>query len=183
MPFEFKQTPLEGVLIIQPRKFGDDRGFFMETYKKSDFEAAGINEEFCQDNHSFSSKGVLRGLHFQSAPHAQGKLVRVVKGAVWDVAVDLIPGSPTYGQHFGLELTEENGTMLYIPPGFGHGFVTLQNSTHFLYKCTAEYAPESDGGVKWDDPDLAVEWPLEPNQEPLVSEKDAVLPYLKDIKQ
>ena len=99
---------------------------------------------------------------FKVAPHAQGKLVRVVKGAVWDVAVDLIPGSPTYGQHFGLELTEENGTMLYIPPGFGHGFLTLEDNTHFLYKCTAEYAPESDGGVKWNDPDLAVSWPLEP---------------------
>ena len=180
MPFEFIKTPIKGVLVIQPRKFGDDRGFFMETYKKSDFVAAGISEEFCQDNHSFSSKGVLRGLHFQSAPHAQGKLVRVVKGAVWDVAVDLIPGSPTYGQHYGLELTEENGTMLYIPPGFGHGFITLEDNTHFLYKCTVEYAPESDGGVKWNDPDLAVKWPLVEGQVPMVSDKDAILPFLKN---
>ena len=179
MPFEFKETTLPGVVIVQPRRFDDPRGFFMETYKKSDFVAAGIDEEFCQDNHSFSCKGVLRGLHFQSSPHAQGKLVRVIKGAVWDVAVDLIPGSATYGQYYGIELTEENGTMFYIPPGFGHGFLTLRDDTHFLYKCTAEYAPAADGGVKWDDPDLNVPWPLD--SEALVSEKDAKLPYLKDL--
>jgi len=179
MPFSFTVTPLKGVVVIHPRKFGDDRGFFMETYKKSDFIAHGITEEFCQDNHSLSSKGVLRGLHFQSAPHAQGKLVRVVKGAVWDVAVDLLPGSPTFGQHFCIELTEENATMLYIPPGFGHGFLTLKDNTHFLYKCTEEYAPSVDGGVKWDDPDLGIPWPLEGT--PLVSDKDAVLPYLKHV--
>ena len=180
MPFSFTVTPLKGVVVIQPRKFGDDRGFFMETYKKSDFIAHGITEEFCQDNHSLSSKGVLRGLHFQSAPHAQGKLVRVVKGAVWDVAVDLLPGSPTFGQYFGIELTEENATMLYIPPGFGHGFLTLTDNTHFLYKCTEEYAPSADGGVKWDDHDLKIPWPLD--ETPLVSDKDAVLPFLKDLK-
>ncbi|MDC7234676.1 MAG: dTDP-4-dehydrorhamnose 3,5-epimerase [Spirochaetales bacterium] len=179
MPFEFKETSIPGVVIIQPRKFGDDRGFFMETYKKSDFVSAGITEEFCQDNHSFSCKGVLRGLHFQSAPHAQGKLVRVLAGAVWDVAVDLIPGSPTFGKHVGIELTAENNTMFYIPPGFGHGFLTLEDNTHFLYKCTAEYAPEVDGGVKWDDPDLSIPWPLE--GDPLLSGKDAQLPYLKDL--
>jgi len=181
MPFNFKETTLPGVQIVQPRCFGDDRGFFMETYKKSDFVTAGIGENFQQDNHSFSSKGVLRGIHFQSAPYAQGKLVRVVKGAVWDVAVDLIKGSPTYGQSFGLELNEENNTMLYIPPGFGHGFVTLVDNTHFLYKCTAEYAPESDGGVIWNDPDLKIAWPIE-GIEPLVSDKDKILPFLKDCK-
>lgn len=181
MPFQFKETPLIGVKIIQPRKFGDPRGFFMETYKKSDFVSEGINEEFCQDNHSSSSKGVLRGIHFQSAPHAQGKLVRVIRGAVWDVAVDLIVGSPTYGQSFGLKLSEENNTMLYIPPGFGHGFLTLKDNTHFLYKCTAEYAPESDGGVIWNDRDLNIAWPLG-GLEPLVSEKDKVLALLKDLK-
>lgn len=179
MPFEFKETPIPGVIIIQPRKFGDDRGFFMESYKKSDFDAAGISESFCQDNHSFSSKDVLRGLHFQKAPHAQGKLVRVLSGAVWDVAVDLIPGSPTFGQHYGIELSEENGTMFYIPPGFGHGFLTLRVNTHFLYKCTEEYAPEVDGGVRWDDSDLSIPWPLD--GDPLVSDKDSVLPYLKDL--
>jgi len=181
MPFEFSETKLQGLLIVQPRKFGDDRGFFMETYKKSDFVSAGIKEEFCQDNHSLSSKGVLRGLHFQSSPHAQGKLVRVIKGSVWDVAVDLRPGSETLGQWVGIELTEENGTMFYVPPGFAHGFLTLQDNTHFLYKCTAEYAPEADGGVLWNDPDIAVDWPLT-RMTPLVSSKDEVLPYLKDFK-
>ena len=179
MPFEFKDTPIPDVVIIQPRKFGDDRGFFMETYKKSDFVEAGIDEEFCQDNHSFSCKGVLRGLHFQSAPHAQGKLVRVLSGAVWDVAVDLIPGSPTFGKHYGIELTGNNGTMFYIPPGFGHGFLTLEDNTHFLYKCTAEYAPDADGGVRWDDPELNIPWPLE--GEPLLSGKDSGLPLLKEL--
>lgn len=180
MPFEFKETHLSGVQIVQPCCFGDSRGFFMETYKRSDFISAGIHEDFCQDNHSFSSKGVLRGIHFQSVPHGQGKLVRVVKGAVWDVAVDLIKGSPTYGQFFGLELTEENNTMLYIPPGFGHGFLTLKDNTHFLYKCTAEYAPESDGGVFWNDRDLKIAWPLD-GLEPLVSKKDRILPFLAQI--
>ena len=181
MPFDFQDTSLEGVRIIQPRVFGDDRGFFMETYKKSEFSLVGISEEFTQDNHSFSSKGVLRGIHFQSAPHAQGKLVRVIKGAVWDVAVDLVEGSPTFGQFFGLELNEENHTMLYIPPGFGHGFLTLKDNTHFLYKCTAEYAPASDGGIRWDDPDLKISWPLTDIETSLVSGKDEVLPFLKDI--
>ena len=182
MPFEFKETPIKDLLIIEPRSFADGRGFFMETYKASDFEAAGIAESFVQDNHSLSSKGVLRGLHFQTAPHAQGKLVRVVSGAVWDVGVDLRPGSATYKQWFGEELTAENNRMLYIPPGFAHGFLTLEDNTHFLYKCTAEYAPEADGGIRWDDPDVAVDWPLEPGQIPDVSEKDAILPYLKDLK-
>ena len=182
MPFEFKETPLTGVKIVQPRLFGDTRGFFMETYKKSDFAAAGIHEEFTQDNHSYSSRGVLRGVHFQSAPHAQGKLVRVIKGAVWDVAVDLIEGSPTFGQFYGLELNEDNNTMLYIPPGFGHGFITLEDNTHFLYKCTAEYAPESDGGVIWNDPDLKISWPLGDVGDPLVSPKDEILPRLRGIK-
>lgn len=181
MPFDFKNTPLKGLFIIQPRVFADERGFFLETYKKSEFDAAGISEDFNQDNHSFSSKGVLRGIHFQSEPHAQGKLVRVVTGAVWDVVVDLRQGSSSYGKWFGLELNEENGTMFYIPPGFGHGFLTLKDNTHFLYKCSAEYEPASDGGVRWNDSDLAIEWPLDPGQRPLVSEKDEKLPYLKDL--
>ncbi len=175
MPFEFKDTPLKGIKIIQPRVFNDTRGFFMESYKKSDFVKAGIGEEFVQDNHSFSSKGVLRGIHFQSSPHAQGKLVRVVKGAVWDVAVDLRPDSPTFGKYFGIELNEENNTMFYIPPGLGHAFLTLEDNTHFLYKCTAEYNPESDGGILWNDPDLAIEWPLKAGQVPEVSAKDLEL--------
>lgn len=181
MPFEFKDTPLKGAKIIQPQIFGDARGFFVESYKKSEFSAAGISEEFIQDNHSFSLKGILRGIHFQTEPHAQGKLVRVIKGAVWDVSVDLRQGSSTYGKWFGLELNEENGTMFYIPPGFGHGFLTLKDKTHLLYKCTAEYEPASDGGVRWDDPGLAIEWPLAPGQKPLVSGKDENLPYLKGL--
>lgn len=181
MPFEFKATPLKGVIIINPRFFADERGFFMEAYKKSEFLSAGISEKFDQDNHSFSSKDVLRGIHFQSKPHAQGKLVRVITGAVWDVAVDLRLGSSSFGKWYGLELNEKNRTMLYIPPGFGHGFLTLKDNTHFLYKCTAEYEPASDGGVRWDDSDMAIEWPLESGQNPLVSEKDKKLPYLKDL--
>ncbi len=181
MPFDFKKTSLKGLFLIQPRVYTDTRGFFMESYKKSDFEKAGIAEEFVQDNHSFSSKGVLRGIYFQSEPHAQGKLVRVIKGAVWDVSVDLIPGSSTFGKWYGIELTEKNSTMLYIPPGFGHAFLTLEDNTHFLYKCTAEYNPESDGGVRWNDPDLAIDWPLTEGSKPVVSDKDTVLPFLKDL--
>ncbi len=181
MPFKFIDTPLKGLVIIKPQVFGDIRGFFMETYKKSEFDAAGISDEFNQDNHSFSSKGILRGIHFQLVPNAQGKLVRVITGAVWDVAVDLRQGSSSYGEWFGLELNEGNGTMLYIPPGFGHGFLTLNDNTHFLYKCTAEYEPASDGGVRWDDSDLAIEWPLNSGQKPLISEKDKKLPNLKDL--
>ena len=182
MPFIFKKTPIKDLIVIEPRVFKDERGFFMETYKYSEFNEAGITESFFQDNHSFSLKGVLRGLHFQSEPHSQGKLVRVVKGAVWDVGVDLRPASATYKQWYGLELNEENNKMFYIPPGFAHGFLTYRDNTHFLYKCTTEYAPESDGGIRWNDPDIAVDWPLESGVIPDVSEKDAILPYLKDLK-
>ncbi len=181
MPFNFVKTDIEGLIIIEPRKFPDDRGFFMETYKKSEFVNAGIAEDFVQDNHSLSSKGVLRGLHFQTEPHAQGKLVRVVKGAVWDVGVDLREESETYGKWVGVELTEENGKMFYIPPGFAHGFLTLTDNTHFLYKCTAEYAPTADGGIKWNDPEVAVQWPLS-GITPSVSAKDETLPFLKVLK-
>lgn len=160
MPFNFKETPIKDLLIIEPRVFQDGRGFFMETFKKSDFLEVGIKENFKQDNHSFSSRGVLRGLHFQTGSSAQGKLVRVVKGAVWDVAVDLRPESDTFGQWFGIELTEENNTMFYVPPGFAHGFVTLKDNTHFLYKCTEEYDPQADSGIIWNDETLNIEWPL-----------------------
>lgn len=179
MPFEVNDTPIEGVKVIQPRVFSDPRGFFMETYKNTDFEEFGIKDSFVQDNHSHSCKGVLRGLHFQSFPHAQGKLVRVVKGSVWDVAVDIRPDSPTYKQWFGITLSELNHTMFYIPPGLAHGFITLEDETHFLYKCTALYAPESDGGIRWDDPDINIKWPYDGS--PLVSDKDEVLPYLKEL--
>lgn len=160
MPFIFKKTPIQDLLIIEPQIYLDERGFFKETYKKSAFIEAGITEDFKQDNHSFSSKGVLRGLHFQTGSSAQGKLVRVVKGAVWDVAVDLRTDSETFGQWFGIELTEDNHVMFYIPPGFAHGFVTLQNNTHFIYKCTEEYTPTADSGIIWNDKTINIKWPL-----------------------
>jgi dTDP-4-dehydrorhamnose 3,5-epimerase len=177
MPFEFFETSLPGVLSVQPRVFPDDRGFFLETYKKSDFAAAGITEDFEQDNHSFSQRTVLRGIHFQRAPHAQGKLVRAIEGKVWDLAVDIRPQSPNFRQWVGVELDSKKGNMLYIPPGFGHAFVVLSETAHFCYKCTAEYAPSADGGIRWNDPDLAIEWPV---TDPIVSEKDVSLPFLKD---
>lgn len=180
MPFNFVNTPIKDLLIVEPRSFKDDRGFFMETYKKSDFVNAGIKDEFCQDNHSYSSKGVLRGLHFQIGSSAQGKLVRVVKGAVWDVAVDLRKDSETFGKWFGIELTEDNKKMLYVPPGFGHGFVTLVDNTHFLYKCSAEYDPSADSGIMWNDKDINIEWPLKEGLS--ISEKDLKLQSFKEFK-
>ena len=177
MPCRFVSTPIDGLLVVEPRAFPDDRGFFMETYKESEFAANGIPQRFVQDNHSRSSRGVLRGLHFQRGEHAQGKLVRVILGAVWDVAVDLRPGSATYGRWFGIELTDENHKMFFIPPGFAHGFVTVSDVAEFQYKCTAEYHKESEGGIRWNDPDIAVEWPL---ADVLVSAKDAVLPFFKE---
>ena len=176
MPFSFEQTPLEGVVTIQPRRFPDERGWFQEAYKESDFQKAGLPTKFLQDNLSRSSRGTLRGLHFQRGVHAQGKLVQVLAGAVWDVAVDLRPDSPSFGRWFGVELSAENYKLFYIPPGFGHGFVTLQDNTLFSYKCTAEYNKAAEGGVLWNDPDLAIDWPL---TDVLVSPKDAALPSLK----
>lgn len=181
MPFNFIKTDIKDLLIIEPRVFADGRGFFMETYKKSDFVKAGISENFIQDNHSFSSKGVLRGIHFQTGSSSQGKLVRIVKGAVWDVAVDLRPGSITFGKWYGVELTEENNRMFYVPPGFGHGFVTLKDDTHFLYKCTAEYDPSADSGIIWNDKDINIQWPLTAGLS--FSDKDLVLQSFKDLKK
>jgi len=178
MPFVFEQIKIDSFLIITPRLFPDDRGFFMETYKESDFIKAGISERFVQDNHSRSSKGTLRGLHFQRPPYAQAKLVRCTRGRLWDVAVDLRPSSPTYKQWHGVELSEENHVMFFIPAGFAHGFVALEDGTELQYKCSAEYNAQSDGGVRWDDPELAIAWPI---TDVLVSAKDAALPYLKDI--
>lgn len=181
MPFSFKETPIKDLLIIEPRVFQDGRGFFMETFKESDFIKAGIKENFVQDNHSFSSRGVLRGLHFQNEPSAQGKLVRVVKGAVWDVAVDLRPNSDTFGEWYGIELTEQNSKMFYVPPGFAHGFVTLEDNTHFLYKCTNEYDPKTDSGIIWNDEDLAIKWPITKGLS--FSDKDLVLQSFKELKE
>lgn len=178
MPFSITSSSITGLCVITPRLFPDDRGFFMETYKESDFIKAGINERFVQDNHSRSSKGTLRGLHFQRPPFAQAKLVRCTRGRLWDVAVDLRPSSPTYKQWHGVELSEENRVMFFIPAGFAHGFVALEDGTELQYKCSAEYNAQSDGGVRWDDPELAIAWPI---TDVLVSAKDAALPYLKDI--
>ena len=165
------------MIVVQPRVFGDPRGYFLESYKQDEFEAAGITENFVQDNHSVSAMGVLRGLHYQLPPHAQGKLVRVTHGAVWDVCVDLRRGSETFGQWFGAELSDTNHTMVYVPPGFGHGFVVLSERAHFLYKCTEAYDAGCERGIRWDDPDLAIDWPV---RDVTVSEKDAVLPPFKE---
>ncbi|WP_319475427.1 dTDP-4-dehydrorhamnose 3,5-epimerase [Marispirochaeta aestuarii] len=178
MPFSFFSGELPGLVIIEPRVFPDDRGFFLETFKESDFTPAGISGPFVQDNHSRSSRGVLRGLHFQKEPHAQGKLVRVSRGVAWDVAVDLRNSSPAYGKWTALELSEDNQRMVYIPPGFAHGFLALEDDTELQYKCTAEYNGDADAGIRWDDPDIAIDWPF---TDVIVSEKDMSLPYLKDL--
>lgn len=158
MAFTFEKTRLPGVIVIKPQIFGDNRGYFMETFKKTDFVAAGISKEFVQDNESSSSKGVLRGLHFQKN-HTQGKLVRVIHGEVFDVAVDVRPGSYTYGQWVGVILSAEKKNMLYIPEGFAHGFLVLSDTAEFVYKCTDIYDPYSEGGIPWNDPSINVEWP------------------------
>ncbi|MCF7914645.1 MAG: dTDP-4-dehydrorhamnose 3,5-epimerase [Spirochaetaceae bacterium] len=181
MPFEFEPTPLQGLIVIKPRVFTDDRGFFMESYKESEFSAAGIKEKFVQDNHSYSQKNIIRGLHFQREPHGQGKLVRCIAGRVWDAVVDLRANSPTYTQWYGTELSSQNKTMLYIPPGFAHGFAVLSDTAEFVYKVTAEYAPASDGGILWNDPEIGIGWPLN-YRDALVSEKDQELPLLKEIE-
>lgn len=179
MPCTFTKTALPEVLLIEPKIFSDDRGFFLESYKASEFEANGITERFVQDNHSRSDRGVLRGIHYQLPPCAQGKLVRVISGSVLDVAVDLRRGSPDFGKSIAYKLSGENHRMLYIPPGFGHAFLSLEDETHFVYKCTSEYNKESEGGVRWDDPDLAIEWP---DMEMIVSPKDEALPALKEAR-
>ena len=156
--FIFTQTEIPGVVVIEPQVFGDDRGYFMETYQKDQFAEAGIDKEFVQDNQSRSTRGVLRGLHFQKN-HTQGKLVRVTKGEVYDVAVDCRPHSATFGKWVGVTLSEENKKMFYIPEGFAHGFLVLSEEAEFTYKCTDYYDPAAEGGVKWDDPDVGIVWP------------------------
>jgi dTDP-4-dehydrorhamnose 3,5-epimerase len=161
---------IEGLLLIEPRVFRDERGSFSETFSQGLFnEAVGYEVKFVQDNQSISKKGVLRGLHFQHPPHAQGKLVRVAQGSVMDVAVDIRRNSPTYGQHLIVELSEENQRQLWIPPGFAHGFLTLDENTIFVYKCTDYYSPECEGTIRWNDPELQIDWRV---QSPNVSEKD-----------
>ncbi|MEW5746230.1 MAG: dTDP-4-dehydrorhamnose 3,5-epimerase [Nitrospirota bacterium] len=177
MPFIFEELSLPGVILIRPRLFTDERGFFMEAYKHSDFARAGIPGYFVQDNHSKSGRGTLRGLHYQKSPAAQGKLVRCLKGSVYDVAADIRRGSPTYGQWIGVELAEGNSHMLYIPPAFAHGFAVLSDTAEVLYKCTAEYSPDHERGIVWNDPDLAIAWPV---SSPVLSEKDKRLPSLRN---
>lgn len=177
MPFTFKRTEIDGVILAEPRVFPDERGFFLETYKKSEFYANGIEYDFVQDNHSISSKGVIRGLHYQLSPKPQGKLVRVIKGRAWDVAVDIRKSSGTFLKWIAFELSEENNKMLFIPPGFAHGFAALTDGVHLMYKCTNEYDAKLDKGVRWDDPDIAVKWPVD---KPVLSVKDIELPFVKD---
>ena len=180
--FKRVETGIKDLIVIEPTVFGDNRGFFMESYSKKDFSEIGLDMEFVQDNHSKSKKGVLRGLHFQTK-HVQGKLVRVTAGSVLDVAVDLRQGSETFGKYFLAELTAENKKMFYIPPGFAHGFLTLEDNTEFLYKCTDYYAPEFDSGVLWNDSDIGIEWNFEKYnlsaEEILLSEKDKKQQTLK----
>lgn len=166
------ETDLPGVLIVEPKVFGDDRGFFMESWNARAFEAAGIAGPWVQDNHSRSARGVLRGLHYQ-VRQTQGKLVRATAGAVFDVVVDLRRSSPAFGKWMGLELSAENKRMLWVPPGFAHGFLTLTDTADFQYKCTDYYAPEWEQALLWNDPAIGVEWPLEAGQQPSLSAKDA----------
>lgn len=168
----FLPTAIPEVVIVDPQVFGDERGFFMETYHRARFAAAGINAEFVQDNHSRSVRGTLRGLHYQIR-QAQGKLVRVVQGTVFDVAVDMRRSSPSFGRWVGEILSAENKRQMWVPPGFAHGFYVLSDSADFVYKCTELYAPEHERCVRWDDADLAIDWPLTGEGTPLVSAKDA----------
>lgn len=177
----FETTPIPDVKVVTPEKHGDARGFFSEVYKKSDWEKNGLNIVFVQDNHSMSAPvGTLRGLHFQTTPFAQDKLVRVVRGRILDVAVDIRRSSPTFGKHVAVELSAENWRQLLVPIGFAHGFVTLEPDTEVLYKVSALYSPENDRGLAWDDPALAIDWPLPPGG-PLLSEKDKKWPRLAEL--
>jgi dTDP-4-dehydrorhamnose 3,5-epimerase len=173
------ETAIPGLLIIEPKVFGDARGFFMETWNAEAFAAAGLSFSFVQDNHSRSQKGVLRGLHFQN-PGSQGKLVRVTNGAVFDVAVDLRSSSPTFGQWVGVELSAANHRMFWVPEGFAHGFLTLEDDTDFLYKCTAPYAPQSEHTLAWNDPAVGIAWPVT-GLDPIISDKDARGVALADV--
>ena len=177
MPFEFKRLKIPDVILIKPLVFEDERGFFMETYKKSDFEKAGIKGDFIQDNHSKSKYGVLRGLHFQREPYAQAKIVRAVRGVIYDVAVDLRRNSPTFGKWVGVILSEYNKWQLYIPRGFAHGFLVLSDVAEVVYKVDNVYAPDYEGGIIWNDPGISIDWPVD---DPIVSEKDRKWPTLRE---
>ena len=171
------ETELDGVLILEPNVFGDERGYFLETYNQNRYQEHGIRAHFVQDNMSFSKKGTLRGFHYQH-PHGQDKLVEVLQGEVFDVAVDIRKGSPTFGQWFGAVISGDNKRQIFVPQGFAHGFCVLSETALFHYKCSDYYAPECEGGVAWNDPDLGIDWKV---REPILSEKDAKIPRLKDI--
>ena len=181
MPFEFIKTNIPEVMIVKPKIFGDERGFFLETYKKEDFVEAGIYKEFIQDNHSKSVKGVLRGLHYQLNPRAKGKLVRCIKGKIFDVAVDIRKNSPTFLKFVTAELSEENKFMLWIPEGFAHGFLTLSDEAEIIYKVSGStYSPEHDRSIRWNDPEININWPLE--GEPILSKKYQEAALLRDAE-
>jgi len=175
MPFHFRRLEIPDVVLVLPKRFEDDRGFFAELYKGSDFSAAGVSTEFVQCNHSHSTEGVLRGMHYQKDPKAQGKLVTAITGRVFDVAVDIRRGSPSYGDWLGVMLSSDNGRMLYIPPGFAHGFCVLSQEADVIYKTTEEYAPDLDRGIAWNDPQIGIRWPI---ADPILSPKDAQWPSL-----
>jgi dTDP-4-dehydrorhamnose 3,5-epimerase len=175
LPFQFLHRTIPDLVLIETKRFGDQRGFFMETYQYAAFAAAGIPERFVQDNHSHSSRGVLRGLHYQKNPYAQGKLLRVLAGEVFDVAVDIRRGSPTYGQWDGVLLSADNNRQFYIPPGFAHGFYVLSDTADIAYKVTANYHPESERGIRWNDPDIGIDWPI---TTPTLSERGPIAPFV-----
>ena len=179
--FQVTKTGIEGLVVVEPKVFGDNRGYFMETYNYNDFKAAGLDMVFVQDNQSKSKKGVLRGLHFQKK-NPQGKLVRVVSGEVYDVAVDLRRGSDTYGKWYGVLLSAENKKQFYVPEGFAHGFVVMSETAEFVYKCTRFYDPSDEGGLMWNDPEFGIDWPVPENAELLLSEKDQHHQPLKDFE-
>jgi len=176
---EVQSFDIKGPLLLKPRIFEDERGYFFESYNEKIFKEAGIALPFCQDNQSLSKKGVLRGLHFQNPPYEQGKLVRVLQGSVKDVAVDIRPSSPTFGKYIIEELSATNNYMMWIPPGFAHGFLTLEDDTIFVYKCSNLYNKESESGIRWDDATIQIHWGI---TNPLVSEKDKLLPSLKEAR-
>ena len=178
---EFERTRIPDVVLVRPKVFGDPRGYFLETWEEHKFAAGGIGERFVQDNHSFSARHTLRGLHYQ-ARQTQGKLVRVVTGSVYDVAVDIRRGSSTFGKWVGALLSEENHHMLWVPAGFAHGFLVLSESAHFLYRCTDFYAPAHERSIRWDDPELGVEWPLPAGVHPVLSTKDAAAKSFRDTE-
>lgn len=180
--FKVIETPIKGLLIIETKIFKDDRGFFIESYNLRDFANLGIKVNFVQDNHSFSRKGVIRALHFQ-LQHPQEKLVRVISGRVYDVAVDIRPNSPTFGNWYGVELSGENNLQFYIPPGFAHGFISLRDDTHFFYKCTDFYYPEDELGIFWNDPFLNIQWPIDHVNKVIISDKDKKLPSFDKVKE